>query len=119
MELDAAHVERTVAQGHHVAFLADGGHLQAVGHRVAVHHPRVVAAHGEAAGQSREDGVIGGQFRRGLHSVVHLRQVGQPSAHHLSDGLFAQADAQDWFLAGIGTDDVQQQAGLFRDARSR
>ena len=44
--------------------------------------------------------------------MEYLFQIDQLSAKHLSDGLFAQADAKYGFLSGIGADDIQQQSGF-------
>ena len=120
MELDAVHVQRAVAQAHDEALVAHGGDGQHVGQALAADDPRVVAAHGQAAGQTVEEVVVGrvgtGEAYFGLHAVEHVGEVTQPCAESLADGLFAQADAQDGFGRGIGTDDGHQQSGFLRNA---
>ena len=99
VELDAVYVQCAVAQSHNQALVADGGDGQCVGKPVAVHHPRVVAAYGDARGQSVEQIIVGqfgmlgrGQADFGLYAVEHVGQVAQLCAEGLTDGLFTQAD---------------------------
>ena len=47
--------------------------------------------------------------------MEYLFQIDQLSAKHLSDGLFAQADAKYGFPSGIGADDILQQSGFLGD----
>ena len=75
MELDAAHVERPVLQGHNLTFVALGGDFEAVGEAVLRHHPRVIAADGDVAIDAAEDGVVANDVAGRCHPVEHVAQV--------------------------------------------
>lgn len=59
-----------------------------------------------------------GQGNGTLDAVEHLIQVGKVTSVHFANGLFTQANAENRFLSGIRTDDIQQESGFFRNAGS-
>ena len=119
MKLHSPHIEGPVAKGHDVAFVAGGGHFQTVGQVFPVDYPRVISAYGKALGKSFKKIIGDGNRDRTLDAVEHGVQVAELCSVDFTDGLFAQADTQNRFLARICTDDIEQQTGFFRNAGTR
>ena len=118
VELDAADVQLLVLEGHDLAFVAEGGDFEAVGETVAADHPGVVASHGDAAGQTGEDGVVAQLGALGGYAVEDVGEVLELGAEDLADGLMAEADTQNGLAVGIGAYDVEQKSCLRGYART-
>ncbi len=119
MELDAMDRILLMAQAHDVAIGTNGCHLQAVGEVVFAHYPTVVAPHLEVFRQTLEDGVVAKLLTVGRHTVIDLGEVDELTPEDLSDSLMAETHAEHRLLAGIGADDIQQQARLRRNVENR
>ena len=115
MKLHASHIECAVTECHNVSFFTYGGYFQAIREIFLVDYPGMVSSYLYGRGKSFEQIVRRSQTDGTLYAVEHLIQVGQFSSVHFADGLFAQADSQYRFLSGIPADDIQQQAGFFRN----
>ena len=70
----------------------------------------MITPHHDATGKRGEKRVDAQLRAFGSHAVIDIGEIGQPCAEHFADGLVTEADAEDGFAAGIGTDDVQQQS---------
>ena len=110
VELNAVDVIVLVVQSHYLAFVAYGSHLKAGGEVFAAHHPRVVASHGNALGQSVEYVVVGELRALGGYSVEHVAKVFERAAEYFAYGLMAKAYAQYGLVAGVSLDDVEQKS---------
>ena len=93
MELHALDRELAMAQAHHQPVFRFGGHLEHVGHGVALHDERVVARRGERARQTGEHAHAVVPDLRGL-AVHHARRAHDVAAVELADALQAEADAE-------------------------
>ena len=119
MELDAADIKGFMAEGHHLSLIADSSDFEAIGEILIRHHPRVITADGDIPFYATENRIVAHDMTGGSDTVEDIRQILQLATKDLTYGLMTQADTQDGFLAGIGTDDVEQQACLTWDARAR
>lgn len=116
MKLYASHIECAVTECHDVSFFTYGGYLQAIREIFLVDYPGMIPSYLYGGGKSFEQIVCRSQGNGTLYAVEHLIQVGQFSSVHFADGLLAQTDSQYRFLSGVPADDIQQQAGFFRNA---
>ena len=119
VELHAAQVQTAVPQGHHHPFAADGGAFEAVRQRGGIDHPGVVAPDREDIRQSVEKVIVRRAAAGRLDAVEDFVQVDERAAEGLSDGLFAEAYAQDGLPGGIAADDFRHPSGFGRDAGTR
>ena len=118
MILYATHVILPVADGHYLAVVALRRNLQTGGEGIVAHHPAVVSAHHELAGQSAVEPVGLQHATRSGYAVEHVGKVLKPCAERFGNGLMAEADAEDGLPGGIHLDDVGQKTRLGGDARS-
>ena len=117
MELHAVHGGFAVAQAHNDAVVGRGGGFQDVRHALGYDRKRVVAGRGEGAGHVLEDGNVLVHHLRGL-AVHQFGGVGNGAAKSLSNGLVAQADAQQGLLClSRPADGVNDDAGFTRALR--
>ena len=116
MKLHASHIECAVAECHDVSFFTYGGYFQAVREIFPVDYPGMVSSYLYGRGKSFEQIVRRSQTDGTLYAVETPHPGWSVFLRHFADGLFAQADPQYRFLSGIPADDVQQQAGFFRNA---
>ena len=119
MELQAAQVQAAVPQAHHLPFRADGGTFQTRRQRGGIHDPGMVPAYGEYLRQAGEKVVVCGTAAGRLYAVEDFVQVHECAAESLSEGLLAEADAQDGLAHGVAADDFGHQPGFGRDAGPR
>ena len=118
MELHPLDAQGAVAQSHDHAVGRGGRDLQLVGHRVGLHHQRVVAGGDEGIGQAGEDALPVVVDLRGL-AVHQMRGGHDAAAVGLADALVAQADAEQRDLPGQLPDSRQADPAVFGPARSR
>ena len=78
----------------------------------------MITPNGDFAFETTEKRVVGHDVTRRSHPMENIGEVLQLSTEHLADGLMSKANAQDRFLAGVGADNIAEQACLGRDART-
>src|SRR5271169_7242713 len=115
MELYAMHGQRLVAHTHDLAVVGPCGEFQAVRHRIALNHQRVVARGGERAGQACEYAVAVMVYLRGL-AVHQLPGVDDAPSESLAYALVAEAHAENGNLACETLDRLYRDTRLVRRA---
>ena len=111
MELDAAHVERLVAQSHDLSFIAFRNDFKTIGKAVGVDNPRMVSAHGEPLWHVGKQWVVRvGALRR--YAMKHVVEILEFPTEHFTDGLMAETHAQHRYLFRITSNDIGQKTGF-------
>src|SRR5437588_4939478 len=118
MKLHALDLHASVSEAHDEAVGRRGRDFEAVGQSVALDDERVVAARREAIFESLEDGLAVVTDFRGL-AVDGRGAAHDSTAEDLSDGLMAEAHAEDGHVPGQRAYQLQRHARLVRRPRPR
>ena len=117
MELDAFDRQVAVAHCHDLAVVGGGRDVQHRGQARTLDRERMVACAVEWRRHVREDAALVVDDRLQL-AVHHALRTNHPATECLPDGLVAEADAENRYLAGEPPDERHGHAGLVRRTRS-